>query len=108
MNLHSTLDGRAGGFRVRGAAWERSALAFRGFLYLIPARGGANGRHRVVEAEADSLWSLLDALSEQVTLISRAPVARLNARVVVGPKKSARRPSGDEATHLPAREFETA
>lgn len=88
MRLHSTLDGRAGQFRVRGAAWERDALAFRGFLYLIPARGGANGRHRVVEAEGQSLWHLLDALSEQVALNCGAAVARLNARAVVAPKNS--------------------
>ena len=110
MKLHSTLDGRAGEFRVRGAAWERNALGFRGFLYLIPARGGANGQHRVVEAEGESLWHLLDALSEQVTLISGAAVARLNARAVVAPKKSAERlnASGGKAAHQSSRESETA
>lgn len=91
MRLHSTLDGRAGEFRVRGAAWERDASGFRGFLYLIPARGGADGRHRVVEAEGESLWALLDALSAQVASISGATVKRLNARLVAATKTPARR-----------------
>jgi hypothetical protein len=56
MQLHSTLEGRAGPFRVRGAAWEINPLTFRGFLYLIPIRGGDGGRHGVVEAAGDSVW----------------------------------------------------
>jgi hypothetical protein len=41
-----------------------------------------------VEAEGQSLWHLLDALSEQVALNCGAAVARLNARAVVAPKNS--------------------
>jgi hypothetical protein len=91
VKLHSTLDGRAGEFRVRGAAWERDEPGFRGFLYLIPARGGADGRHRVVEADGETLWALLDALSEQVVWTTGAPVKRLNARIVAGSSRPARR-----------------
>jgi len=100
MRLHSTLDGRAGEFRIRGAAWERDGPAFRGFLYLIP-RGEAHGRHRVVEADGESLWNLLDALSEQVAALSGAAVARLNARAVVDAKPAPRR---SPAGHEPARQ----
>ena len=65
MRLHSTLEGRAGAFRLRGAAWETNALTFRGFLYLIPIRDAGDGRHRVAEGEGESVWKLLDALSAQ-------------------------------------------
>ena len=91
MQLHSTLDGRAGDFRIRGAAWELNSLKFRGFLYLIPPRNDGDGRHRVVEAEGASVWNLLDALSAQVSRIAGAEVARLDARVV-GSTKPAQRP----------------
>jgi len=80
MHLHSTLDGRAGEFRVRGAAWALNSLSFRGFLYLIPTRGGGDGQYRVVEAEGEDLWKLLAALSDQVTSITGAAVKRLDAR----------------------------
>jgi len=90
MHLHSTLDGRAGEFRVRGAAWALNSLSFRGFLYVIPTRGGGDGQYRVVEADGEDLWKLLAALSEQVTSITGAAVKRLDARVV-GPER-ARRP----------------
>jgi len=90
MHLHSTLDGRAGEFRVRGAAWALNSLSFRGFLYVIPTRGGSDGQYRVVEADGEDLWKLLAALSEQVTSITGAAVKRLDARTV-GPER-ARRP----------------
>src|SRR5262245_51421215 len=90
MHLHSTLDGRAGEFRVRGAAWAVNALSFRGFLYLIPIRGGGDGQYRVVEAEGEDLWKLLAMLSEQVTSITGAAVKRLDARAVGSER--ARRP----------------
>jgi len=90
MHLHSTLDGRAGEFRVRGAAWAHNSLSFRGFLYVIPTRGGSDGQYRVVEADGEDLWKLLAALSEQVTSITGAAVKRLDARAV-GPER-ARRP----------------
>jgi hypothetical protein len=89
MQLHSTLEGRAGAFRLRGAAWEVNPLTFRGFLYLIPIRGGDGGRHRVVEAAGDSVWKLLDALSEQVTSAAGGTVERLDAHAVAA-KRSLR------------------
>jgi hypothetical protein len=89
MRLHSTLEGRAGAFRVRGAAWETNSLTFRGFLYVIPIRDVGDGRHRVVEAAGESGWKLLDALSEQV---SSPPGGRRPAgRACGGPKRSLRR-----------------
>jgi hypothetical protein len=99
MHLHSTLDGRAGEFRVRGAAWALNSLSFRGFLYLIPIRGGGDGKHRVVEAEGEDLWKLLAALSEQVTSITGAAVKRLDARAV-GAERAHRteRRSGNRST----------
>jgi hypothetical protein len=93
MRLHSTLEGRAGAFRVRGAAWETNSLTFRGFLYLIPIRDAGDGRHRVVEAAGESVWKLLDALGEQVTSTVGAAVDRLDAHAV-GPKRSLRRNPG--------------
>jgi len=90
MQLHSTLEGRAGAFRIGGAAWETNSLTFRGFLYLIPIRDNGDGRHRVVEAAGESVWKLLDALSEQVTSTTGAAVDRLDAHAV-GPKRSRRR-----------------
>jgi hypothetical protein len=90
MRLHSTLEGRAGAFRVRGAAWESNSLTFRGFLYLIPSREAGDGRHRVVEAAGESVWKLLDALSEQVTSTVGAAVDRLDAHAV-GPERPLRR-----------------
>ena len=95
MHLHSTLDGRAGEFRVRGAAWALNSLSFRGFLYVIPTRGGSDGQYRVVEADGEDLWKLLAALSEQVTSITGAAVKRLDARAV-GPER-ARRPERGSA-----------
>jgi hypothetical protein len=83
MHLHSTLDGRAGGFRLRGAVWAANPLSFRGFLYLIPVHGAGDGRYRVIEGEAESLWRLLEALGERVIPIVGAPVQRLDARAVV-------------------------
>ena len=94
MRLHSTLEGRAGAFRVRGAVWEVNPLTFRGFLYLIPTRGAGDGRHRVVEAAGESVWKLLDALGEQVTSTAGAAIDRLDAHAV-GLKRSLR--------HNPAR-----
>jgi hypothetical protein len=82
MQLHSTLTGRAGEFRMRGAAWEINSLKFRGFLYLIPPRDEGDGRYRVVEAEGASVWNLLDALNAQVSSISGREVTRLDAHVV--------------------------
>jgi hypothetical protein len=82
MQLHSTLAGRAGAFRLRGAAWQLKPLTFRGFLYLIPRRGGDGGRHQVVEAAGGSVWELLDGLSEQVISITGASVERLDAHAV--------------------------
>ena len=61
MHLHSTLNGRAGGFRLRGAAWEVNSLSFRGFLYLVPSRDAGDGRHQVVDAEGKSMWKLLES-----------------------------------------------
>ena len=91
MHLHSILDGRSGEFRVRGAAWELESRALRGFLYLIPVRGGG-GRHRVVEAEGGTVWSLLDALSGEISAVAGATVKRLNARAVSsGPAGDPRR-----------------
>jgi len=92
MQLHSTLDGRAGEFRIRGAVWELNSLKFRGFLYLIPPRDDGDGHYRVVETEGASVWNLLDALSAQVSWIAGADVARLDARVV-GSTKSVQRPT---------------
>jgi len=91
MHLHSTLDGRAGKFRLRGAAWELDSLTFRGFLYLIPAGDGGNGRFRVVEAEGESLWELLGALGEQVSFTSEAILKRLDARAVGSSQATERR-----------------
>jgi hypothetical protein len=85
MRLHSTLEGRAGAFRVRGAAWEVNPLTFRGFLYLIPIRDAGDGRYHVVDAAGGSVWKLLEALGEQVTSTAGARVDRLDARAV-GPK----------------------
>lgn len=82
MHLHSTLDGRAGEYRVRGAAWELDSRALRGFLYLIPVRRSGNGQYRVVEAEGGDVWNLLDALREQVNAAAGATVKRLDARAV--------------------------
>ena len=79
MHLHSTMNGRAGGFRLRGAAWEVNPLSFRGFLYLIPSRDGDG---RVVDAEGKTMWKLLEALGEQVISIVDAPVERLDAHAV--------------------------
>jgi len=90
MRLHSTLEGRAGAFRLRGAAWETNSLTFRGFLYLIPIRDADDGRHRVVEAAGESVWKLLDALGEQVTSTVGAAVDRLDAHAVA-PQRSLRR-----------------
>ena len=92
MQLHSTLNGRAGEFRIRGAAWELNSLKFRGFLYLIPPHDDGDGRYRVVEAEGASVWNLLDALSAQVSWISGTEVARLDAQVV-GSTSAAKRPT---------------
>jgi hypothetical protein len=101
VQLHSTLDGRAGEFRLRGAAWDINSATFRGFLYLVPAQGSGNGRYRVVEAEGEDLWNLLDALSEQVASVSGASVKRLYARAVAGPMQSVktRRPTPELETH---------
>jgi len=44
----------------------------------------------VVEAAGESVWKLLDALSEQVTSTTGAAVDRLDAHAV-GPKRSRRR-----------------
>jgi hypothetical protein len=85
MRLHSTLEGRAGAFRLRGAAWEINPLTFRGFLYLIPIRDAGDGRYHVVDAAGGSVWKLLEALGEQVTSTAGARVDRLDARAV-GPK----------------------
>ena len=85
MHLHSTLAGRAGTFRVRGAAWQLDALRYRGFLYLIPTRGDGNGAYQVVEATGHDVWSLLDALSEQITQVSGMAVQRLDARIAKAP-----------------------
>jgi hypothetical protein len=96
MNLHSILDGRAGALRLRGAAWERNSLAFRGYLYLIPRRGG-DGRHRVVEAEGANLWQLLEALGEQAGFVAGAAVERLDARAVASGRALRRNPHGGKA-----------
>ena len=98
MQLHSTLTGRAGEFRMRGAAWEINSLKFRGFLYLIPQRDEGDGRYRVVEAEGASVWNLLDALSAQVSWVSGREVARLDAQVV-GPATPAKRPAPSRGKH---------
>jgi hypothetical protein len=90
MHLHSTLEGRAGGFRLRGAAWAANFLSFRGFLYLIPVGAGGDGRYRVVECEGQSLWNLLEALGDEVTSIVGAPVRRLDAHAI-GNRRGARR-----------------
>jgi hypothetical protein len=87
MHLHSILDGRTEQFRVRGAAWELDSRALRGFLYLIPVRHDGNGHFRVVEAEGDDVWTLLDALSRQVSAISGTTVKRLDARAVTPDKR---------------------
>jgi hypothetical protein len=92
MQLHSTLTGRAGELRMRGAVWEVNSLKFRGFLYLIPPRAEGDGRYRVVEAEGASVWNLLDALSAQVSWVAGRDVARLDAHVV-GRAESAQRPA---------------
>ena len=96
MHLHSTLNGRAGGFRLRGAAWEVNALSFRGFLYLIPSRDG-DGRHRVVDAEGKTMWKLLEALGEQVISIVDAPVERLDAHAVGARRSVGSNPRESEA-----------
>lgn len=96
MQLHSTLNGRAGEFRIRGAAWELNSLKFRGFLYLIPHHDDGDGRYRVVEAEGASVWNLLDALSAQVSWISGTEVARLDAQVV-GSTSVAKRPTSSRS-----------
>lgn len=89
MHLHSTLDGRLGRFRVRGAAWETIEPArYRGFLYLISVRE-RDGRYLVVEAEGETMWKLLDALGAQASALSGAPVARLDAHRV-GAERAAR------------------
>jgi hypothetical protein len=82
MHLHSTLEGRAGAFRLRGAAWSDNSLSFRGFVYLVPLQGGGDGRHLVVEGEGESMWKLLEALGEQVIQLVGAPVQRLDAHAV--------------------------
>ena len=99
MHLHSTLTGRAGGWRIRGAVWEINSLKFRGFLYLIPPRDEDDGHHRVVEAEGASVWNLLDALSAQVSSIAEAPVARLDAHVI-GATRLAKRPVPGRSRHV--------
>lgn len=82
MHLHSTLEGRAGAFRLRGAAWSDNSLSFRGFVYLVPLQGSDGGRHRVVEGEGEGLWQLLESLGEQVISLVGAPVQRLDAHAV--------------------------
>jgi hypothetical protein len=81
------LNGRAGAFRLRGAAWEVNSLSFRGFLYVVPIRDAGDGRYQVVDAEGKSMWKLLEALGEQVISIADAPVERLDAHAV-GAKRS--------------------
>ena len=90
MQLHSTLNGRAGDFRVCGAAWQHDAQSFRGFLYLIPIRDCGDPRYLVVEAEGQSVWALLDRLSAEVGSIVGAPVRRLDAHDVVSAKTARR------------------
>jgi hypothetical protein len=99
MHLHSTLTGRAGEYRIRGAVWEINSLKFRGFLYLIPPRYEDDGHHRVVEAEGASVWNLLDALSAQVNWISGTVVARLDAHAV-GAARLAERPGSGRGKHV--------
>ncbi len=93
MHLHSTLDGRAGKFRLRGAAWELDSQTFRGFLYLIPAGDGGNGRFRVIEGEGETLWELLNSLGEQANFACDTVVKRLDARAVGSSQSTERRTS---------------
>jgi hypothetical protein len=104
MHLHSMLDGRAGQFRVRGAAWALDSRTLRGFLYLMPVRRDGNGQYRVVEAEGEDVWNLLDALSKQVSSISGAAVKRLDARAVT-PDKRVRNRSPNRS-QIPSRPLE--
>jgi hypothetical protein len=107
MHLHSTLDGRAGEFHLRGAAWELDSRALRGFLYLIPVRRDGNGRYRVIEATGDSLWSLLDALSQEVSSITGSAVKRLDARAVAQDRRPGIRSPNRGDVSSRSREAET-
>lgn len=104
MHLHSILDGRAGQFRIRGAAWALDSRTLRGFLYLIPVRSDGNGQYSVVEAEGEDVWNLLDALSKRVSSISGASVKRLDARAVTRDKRVRNR--SPRRTEIPSRPLE--
>jgi hypothetical protein len=97
MHLHSTLNGRAGAFRLRGAAWEVNSLSYRGFLYVVPARDAGDGRHQVVDGEGKNVWELLERLGEQVISIARAPVERLDAHAVAAKRPERSSPRESEA-----------
>jgi hypothetical protein len=84
MRLHSTLEGRARGFRLRGAAWAVDEHAFRGFVYLIPLTRDGDPRYCIVEADGGDLWTLLTAIERQVATLCGASVARLDATLVQG------------------------
>lgn len=82
MRLHSTLQGRVRGYRLRGAAWALEDHAFRGFVYLIPLQRGGDPRYRIVEARGPDLWTLLAGIERQVASLCGSAVARLDATLV--------------------------
>jgi hypothetical protein len=97
MQLHSKLKGRAGAFRVHGEAWERNPLSFTGFLHIVPIGDAGDGRHRVVEAEGETMWKLLEALCAQVVSTAGSPVQRLDAHAVAKTRSTRRTAPGSGA-----------
>ena len=95
MPMKALLQGDAGNYRIRGAIWELSAVAYRAYVHLVPAAPRSRVSRRVVSAEGVTMQEVLGAAKARVKREVGATVD--NLEVLPGAAPSPEHDIGDSA-----------
>jgi hypothetical protein len=77
MTMKALLQGDAGNYRIRGAIWELSTVAYRAYVHLVPAVSRPRMARRIVSAEGVTFQDVLGATKARVKDVVGTPVESL-------------------------------
>jgi hypothetical protein len=75
--MKALLQGDAGDYRLRGAIWELSAVAYRAYVHLVPAVPRSSLSQRVLSAKGVNMQDVLGATKARVKSAIGTPVQSL-------------------------------